>query len=239
MLRDLLRHATGAHRVASSRTVSELPTYQIAFWPDGWDLSPDGSVRLLDTHLTAEARRWYALADRNGFRGDGRRAMSVFGVFVPRAIVDFADHWFPSERVASVAVQLVAGEWIAERRRGLLAAPDRALSECARAWRGSRHEPRMDGAGVETLIADLLRNCIGEGLVPDADYQLRVRSEQGYGIPLYRCTLDARLDSYALDSAREVLAAALLPWNRAVARGGVTALLIELEAGSVRRTRAA
>lgn len=236
MLRDLLLFRFGPGPDNATSLVVGLPPYQVALWPDGWDLEPGGRVLVGDTHAMAEARRWYALADRNRSRGDGRRLMSLHGIFVPRGIVDLADRYFPSERVASVAVQLIAGEWIEERRRRMLATPVRTLADRSLSWRGSRHEPGMDGKGVQTLIEDLIRTCIGERLIPDAEYRVRVHAERGYGIVGHRCLLDVCLDRYAANKVLEMLEVALVPWNRAVARDGATSLLIELGSGSTHRS---
>ncbi len=235
MLRDFLRVPDAFGHSAAATLVAALPPYQVAFWPDGWDLEPDGSVLVRDTHMMAEARRWYALADRNRSREDGRRVMSILGIFVPRAIVDLADRCFTSEQVASVAVQLIAGEWIAERRRRLLEKPVQTLGERTLSWRGSRYDAEMDPDCIRSLIEDLIRTSVEERLIPDAGYRVRVRREHGYGIAGHRCVLDVCLDRYAADRVLEVLAAALVPWNRAVARDGAAALLIELEAGASRR----
>jgi hypothetical protein len=221
-------------RRAGARLVGDLPAYQVAFWPDGWEVLPDGQVLLRDTHAVAEARRWYALADRNGARESAPRTMAVHGVFVPRAIVDLAGRRFPREAVASVAVQLVAGEWIRERRRQLLAAPTAALAERALAWCGSRHRPGMDEAGVRLLIERLLALCIGERLLPDVDYSLAVRPADGYGIRCYFCSVRVRLESYACKRVQDVLDAAMIPWNRAVVRHGTAAKIISLEVRSGR-----
>lgn len=228
MLRDLLPAPFGSDRRARSARVADLPPYQVALWPDGWNLEGDGRVLVQDTHAMAEARRWYALADRNRSRDDGRRVMSLLGIFVPRAIVDLADRCFPSEQVASVAVQLIAGNWIAERRRLLLESPERTLAERSLAWQGSRHEPGMDGGRVQALVEGLIRTCVNERLIPDARYRVRVQCEGGYGIVAHRCVLDVGLDRYAADKVLEVLRAALVPWNRAATRDDGATLVLAL-----------
>jgi len=232
-LRETLFNAFAPSRRAAERLVCALPAYQIAFWPDGWERFGDGQVAVRDTHAMAEARRWYALAERNRAR-EARRTMAVHGVFVPRAIVDMAGRRFPTEAVASVAVQLVAGEWVRERRRQLLAAPAAALAEQALAWCGSRHRPGLDEEGVRLLVGDLLALCVGERLLPDAMYNLAVRRADGYGVRCYSCRIRVWLESYACKRVEEVLDIALIPWNRAVPRHGTAAKIISLEVQSGR-----
>jgi hypothetical protein len=226
---DLLRAPPGPDRAAAWALVSRLPAYQIALWPDGWELDEGGGVWVWDTHAMAEARRWYGLAERNRSREDARRVMSMHGVFVPRAIVDLAGRRFSSEQAASVAVKMIACEWVSERRCRFLEAPERALAERSLSWRGSRHEPDIGLDRVRELIEEVIRICVGEHLIPNAGYHVGVRSRQGYGVGGYRCLLDACLDRDAAARVLEVLRAALVPWNRAVVRGGASARLIEIE----------
>lgn len=232
MFRKLLSRTRKLDRSAAASLVSKLPAYQIALWPDGWDLDPGGGVLVRDTHGMAEARRWYALADRNGSRDDGRRVMSVHGIFVPRAIVDLADRRFLSEEVASVAVQLIAGEWIAERRRCLLQAPERTLLERSLSWRGSRYEPDMDAPGVRALVEELIRTAVAGRFIPGTDYRVRVHTLDGYGIVAYRCLVTASLDQHAVAEVLDVLGAALVPWNRVLIRDAVAVSQIGLEIGA-------
>jgi len=236
MLRNLLLASFGSGSSSAAVLVAGLPPYQVAFWPDGWDLEADGSVLVRDTHTMAEARRWYRLADRNRPRGHGRRLMSLHGIFVPRAIVDLADRRFPSERVASVAVQLIAGEWVEERRRRMLATPRRILAERSLSWSGSRYEPGMDGESVRMLVEDLIDSCADERLIPDVEYRVRVHAEGGYGILCHRCSVYASLDRYAANEVLEALRAALVPWNRGLVRSGCATRLIELDLGCMHRS---
>lgn len=235
MLREaLLTRFSPAYCVAAG-LLSDLPAYQVALWPDGWDLEPDGSVRVRDTHAMAEARRWYLLADRNRARDDASRVMALHGIFVPRPIVDMAQRRFPSERVASVAMQLVAGDWIKLRRRQLLESPNASLVDRSLGWSGSRHDSELGEGCLLARVGELLRACIAERLIPDADYSVGIRAGRGYGITGYRCSLEVRLDPCERARVREVLLCALLPWNRAVVRDGVSCLLIEIgRAGGAR-----
>jgi len=233
-LRETLLSPFAPGRRATARLLGALPAYQIAFWPDGWEVFGDGQVAVRDTHAMAEARRWYTLAERNGARDEARRTMAMHGVFVPRTIVDMAGRRFPSEAVASVAVQLVAGEWIRERRRELLAAPAAALAERGLAWCGSRHRPGLDEDGIRLLVGDLLALCVDERLLPDAVYSLVVRRADGYGVCCYSCRIRVSLESYACRQVEEILDTALIPWNRAVSRHGAAARIISLEVQSGR-----
>jgi hypothetical protein len=212
--------------------VQSLPTYQVALWPDGWELLADGAVRVRDTHAMAEARRWYALADRNQSREDARRVMTMHGIFVPRVVVDLAERRFASEQVASVALEMIAGDWVRQRRRQLLAAPEATMAVRGLGWTGSRYAPDLDIHRIMTLLLGLVRDCIAERLIPDADYGVAVRPEGGYGIPAWRCTLTVGLESWARERVREALTAALIPWNRAVVRDGCRAPVVAVEVRS-------
>ena len=228
MLRHLLPASVVPARRDAATLISGLPAYQIALWPDGWVLETNGSVLIQDTHAMAEARRWYALADRNKARENGRRLMSMLGIDVPRVILDLSNRRFPSQQVASVAVQLVAREWVEQRRRQLLQAPKRALLERSICWRGSRHAPEMESETVAALIRGLIRVCVGERLIPDASYLVRVCPRNGYGILAYRCELHVDLDRQMAAKVLDVLGTALVPWNRVVARDGGSVPLIGL-----------
>lgn len=220
-----------ARREATAR-VRRLPPYQVALWPDGWDLLADGAVQVRDTHAMAEARRWYALADRNQSREDVRRVMGLHRIFVPRAVVDLAERRFASEEVASVAFEMIAGDWVRQRRRQLLAAPEATLAARGLGWAGSRYAPGLDPQGIAILLRGLLRDCIAERLIPDAQYGVAVRTDGGYGIPAWRCTLTVGLESWARERVREALTAALIPWNRAVVRDGRAAPVMAVEVRS-------
>lgn len=218
----------------ASRIVAVLPAYQIALWPDGWVLGPSGEVSVRDTHAMAEARRWYALADRGAGRPQMDRTMRLYGTFVPRPVVALAGQSFPSESVASVAVQLVAGDWIAQRRQQLLAAPDEAIRAGALGWTGSRH---VADPGIETMTAwvmQVMADCIREGLIPAAGSDLMVRPDDGFGIRGYRCLITVDLDGATRARYRDAIQTALVPWNRAVVRDGAVHPPVKVEVRSLR-----
>lgn len=229
--------AGAAARRAAAESVRALPAYRVALWPDGWVLDADGGVRVVDTHAMAEARRWFDMAGRTTGGGGRRgltpaeqcRAMRLLGVYVPPAVVALSGRRFASEQVASVALQLIAGDWIGERRRALLAQPERALAEHACAWQGSRHHCPATADAAEALLREALDACIAEGLVPRARYRLASRCEDGYGLRRWRCCVEVNLDPYARARAREALNTALIPWNRAVSRDGLPMPLITLD----------
>jgi hypothetical protein len=237
LLRQLLLGRSVAPRSTACALIAGLPAYQVALWPDGWELHPDGAVTIRDTHAMAEARRWYRLAERNRAQDDARRVMAMHRVFVPRAVVDMADRRFPSEQVASVALQMVAGDWIRDRRRQLLAAPEGALEARALGWSGSRHDPKLVPDRLLRLLGDLIRTCVSEGLVPDADYRVEVDANDGYGVVGYRCRVAVSLDPYACGRVGDILRTALVPWNRAVVREDAPVSLIGLEVSSRRAGR--
>lgn len=214
----------------AARVIAALPPYQVALWPDGWEHLEDGGVLIRDTDAMAEARRWYRLAEHNrGLRSMGP-AMRLHGTFVPRAIVELSRLRFATARAASVAVQLVAGDWVAQRRAELLRAPARALRERDRAWSGSRSGDPRDEASLIELVSDLLTQCVAEGLIPRAAYRLRVRRDDGFGVGGFRCILEVWLDPYARARLADALASALVPWNRAVMRDARPYPLIGVEA---------
>lgn len=215
-------------RDAAEALIDRLPAYQVALWPDGWELFPDGGVRVCDTHAMAEARRWHALAERNHAGARGRRLMALHGI-VPSGVVELAGRRFASEQAASVAMHLVAGDWIRRRRRELRAAACEALAARALAWSGSRHAAAQDAESVSALIAELVRACAAERLIPDAHYRIGVRADDGYGLTLWRCCLRVALDPYARTRVAEILALALIPWNRAVVRDGAAVPIVAVE----------
>jgi hypothetical protein len=229
----LIRADSGIGRegslVPAERIVAGLPPYQIAFWPDGWMLGRNGDVLVRDTHAMAEARRWYAMADRASVELRMDRTMRLHGTFVPRPIVALAGQRFPSEAVASVAAQLVARDWIAQRRQQLLDAPGEAVRLLSLGWSGSRYEADLDADALAVCVRSLLDECAREGLIPKASYGLRLRAEDGFGLRGYRCLIRTGLDSYAAARAREAIQAALVPWNRAVVRDGGAHPLIKVE----------
>ena len=228
-VRGRRRRAQGED-AAAARVIAALPPYQVALWPDGWEHLEDGGVRVRDTDAMAEARRWYRLAQRNRGLGAMGPAMRLHGTFVPRAIVDLSRLRFATARAASVAVQLVAGDWVAQRRAELLRAPVRALEERDRAWSGSRSGDLLDEVSLIELVSELLRQCMAEGLIPKAAYRLRVQRDDGFGVCGFRCIIEVWLDPYARTRLADALASALVPWNRAVMRDARPYPLIGVEA---------
>ncbi len=246
ILRTQSLRTSSATRRAAVAAINALPAYRIALWPDGWVLEPDGAVRVVDTHAMAEARRWFEMAQSasSGVRrrpltaAEQARAMRLLGVYVPPAVVSLSGRRFSSEQVASVALQLVAGDWIGERRRRLLAQPERALAEHARAWQGSRHQCPANADAAEALLHGALEACISEGLLPPARYRVVSRCEDGFGLRRWRYAVEVNLDPYARARAREALDAALIPWNRAVIRDGTPMPLITLDVRAANSHRA-
>jgi len=217
---------------AAAEVVAGLPAYQVALWPDGWELSADGTVTVRDTHAMAEARRWYELARRNRAGWVPGPALAMHGVFIPPAILDLAGRTFASEQAASVAVQLVAGDWVSRRRAQLLRSAGVALAERKGAWTGSRHGPELDKGGVLALVTNLLGLCVTEGLIPPACYELKIRRDDGFGVCGYRIRVETLLEPYARARIGDLLATALIPWNRAVGRDTGASLVISLEVGA-------
>ncbi|WP_296806338.1 hypothetical protein [Thiocapsa sp.] len=229
----LKRSVSAASAGRSSDTaaclVAALPAYQVALWPDGWVIGPGGGVAVRDTHAMAEARRWYVLADRAAGAPRMDRTMRLYGTFVPRPVVALAGQRFPSESVASVALQLVAGDWIAQRRQQLLAAPDEAIRARWLGWTGSRHTADPGTDAIAMCVMEVLADCLREGLIPTTGSDLRVRPDDGFGIRGYRCLITVDLDSSARVRFREVIQTALVPWNRAVVRDCAAHPLIKVE----------
>jgi len=237
-LRGVRRGRLGrlADAQAAADAIAALPAYQVALWPDGWLLEADGAIRVRDTHEMAEARRWLQMAARNA-AGRSRQAMAdtevartmrLHGVFVPRAVIDMAGRRFLSEQVASVALSLVAGEWISERRHALRLSPEPALAMHALAWSGSRHTGAPDADAARSLLQEVLAQCIDEGLVPRARYRLGCRADDGYGIRCCQCCVQMDLDRDARARVQDVLSTALIPWNRAVIRNGRAAPVLSV-----------
>jgi hypothetical protein len=213
----------------AARIVAELAPYQVALWPDGWEHLDDGGVLVRDTDAMAEARRWYRLAERNRGLGAMDPAMRLHGAFVPRPILAMSRQRFASPQVASVAVQLVAREWVATRRAELLRAPVRALRERDQTWSGSRSGEALDCESLKLVLAKLLEQCASERLIPRAAYRFRVQRDDGYGVEGFRCVIEVWLDLYARSRLAEALAVGLVPWNRAVMRDGRPHPLIGVE----------
>lgn len=198
--------------------IAGLPPYQVALWPDGWEDLEGGGVLVRDTDAMAEARRWYRLAERNrGGRAMGP-AMRLHGTFVPRAIVDLSRLRFATAQAASVAVQLMAGDWVTQRRAELLRAPARALRERDQAWSGSRSTELFDERSLGGLVSELLEQCMLEGLIPKVAYGLSIQRDTGFGVTGFRCILEVRLDPYERNRLADALGSVLAPWNRAVSR---------------------
>jgi hypothetical protein len=213
----------------ATRVVAQLPAYQVALWPDGWEQLDDGAVLVRDTDAMAEARRWYRLAERNRGLVAMDPAMRLHGAFVPRPILAMSRHRFASAQVASVAVQLVAGDWVATRRAELLRAPVRALRERNQTWSGSRSREPLDREGLAAVLRDLLAQCAAERLIPRAAYRLRVLGDDGFGIGGFRCIVEVWLDPYVRTRLADALSTGLVPWNRVVTRDGRPHPLIGVE----------
>jgi hypothetical protein len=213
----------------TERLIEDLPAYRVAFWPDGWVLDEQGGVLLRDTHETAEARRWYALAGNGRMRENACRVMSLHGIYVPRSIVDLAGRRFVSESVASVAVRLVAGEWVEARRRALVEKAEQTLRHARLAWSGSRYGRDLDGEEIDRLLQRALALCVAEGLIPDARYRFSHQRGNGYGIPVHRCTVEIPMEGDERARVAEAVGAALIPWNRAVIRDGACVPLIAVD----------
>lgn len=175
-----LRLARGwlEHRADASQAlgrVERLPLYQIALWPDGWEWGRGQSLIVRETHEMAEARRWYAMAARNGAVVPGRpsptrsRTMHLYGIGVPSEILGLVGRRFASEQAASVAIRLIASDWVEQRRRMLARDPARMLALQAQTWSGSCHGSLAEPAELCPLVLRLLDLCIAEGLLPAAE----------------------------------------------------------------------
>lgn len=235
----LLRLVCSARlRAAAGDALRSLPAYRVALWPDGWECRADGSILVRDTDAMAEARRWYALADRNHGHIPLDRVMRLHGTFVPRSILSLGTHRFASESVASVAVLLVAGDWVRQRRRQLIADAPRALLDRALCWSGSRSDEGQDTGLLGRQVQGLIAQCERERMIPRVRHRVRLQSKDGFGLRGYRCIVEVDLDPYARRCFAEALAVALIPWNRAVVRDGRPCTLIEVETQSFRRADA-
>lgn len=276
------RPTAHAHRDAAA-LIAALPAYQVALWPDGWELDA-GAVLIRETHAMAEARRWYQSRDRrlrsraarlptrlpvsaagpdSGVAPDGDtgadpktdlgvdldttrasrigigpgsatapgldRTMRLHGVFVPRPVVALAGQRFATEAAASVALQLIAGDWIAAQRQALLAAPRAALALRAHAWCGSRHRQLASSEQVAALIAELIGACVQEGLAAPAACRVQVRADAGFELHTWRCRISADLDPADCARLQAALDLALIPWNRALIRDGAPTLLLRAQ----------
>jgi hypothetical protein len=234
--RSLFRSRSSA-RQAAERSIAALPVYRVALWPDGWVLHADGSVDVVDTHAMAEARRWFTMAQRASETTGRRpltsaeqcRAMRLLGVYVPPEVVALSGRRFVSEQAVSVALQLIAADWIRERRRQLLSKPEQSLAEQAHAWRGSRHACPVSVEAADALLRSALDACVAEGLMPPVRYRLVSRCEDGFGLRRWHCAVEVNLDPYARARVRDALDTALIPWNRSVIRDGIPMPLITLD----------
>jgi len=228
-LRKRLFWRASSGRLTAVAAVAGLPAYQVALWPDGWDLGEDGSVLVRDTHLMAEARRWHDLARRNGSRGSLSSALAMHGLLIPPAILELTRRRFPSEQVASVAVTLVAADWVKQRRAQLLRTAEAALAERACAWTGSRHGAGMNAEALACLVRDALQWCLMEDLIPRADYGVRIRCDDGWGLCRHRVCVAVALETGARTRVAEILSLALIPWNRAAGSGAGPQPMIHVE----------
>lgn len=213
-----------AERARADRIVASLPLYQVALWPDGWEHAEDGGVIVRDTHEIAEARRWYQMAERNGAgqsqsRGpQAAKTMRLHGIGVPRSLVELSGRRFASEQAASVAMRLVASDWIEQRRRMLAENPCRLLALRAQTWSGSRHRRFDDGNAVQGLLRWLVGLCVAEHLTPAARFRLDVRADDGYGLKGWRCRVRVDLDETQCQAVGDAIRLALIPWNRQALR---------------------
>jgi len=247
--------ATRAGAAQARRHVERLPLYQIALWPDGWELTGEGALLVRDTHEMAEARRWYAMAAQNGALEPGQlsstssRTMRLYGIGVPSALLALAGRRFASEQAASVAIRLVASDWLEQRRQMLARDPARMLALQSRTWCGSRHGSLIEPSELRRLLPRLLDLCVAEGLAPALALQAdpvaharrgaetavghdrftEVRVDDGYGLTTWHCRIWVNLDQRSPESIAEVLELALIPWNRAVLRDGRPWRLLQVE----------
>lgn len=232
------RGRSGARRLAdqeqAARTVASLPLYQVALWPDGWELAEDGSVTVRETHEMAEAQRWYAMARRHGAPQEASsgqaaaKAMRMHGLEVPPGLIALIGRRFASEQVASVAVRLVAGDWVMRRQRRLLQHPIQALALREQTWAGSRYPEIDDAEALQRLLCELFALCVSEELVPETEVSVQVRADDGFGIRGWRCRLCTDLKPHRRAAVQEHLEIALIPWNRQVVSDGRAWALIAL-----------
>ena len=101
-----------------------------------------------------------------------------------------------------------------------------------RRTRHAVHDPELDTGGVLALVTDLLGLCVSEGLIPRVCYDLKIRRDDGFGVCGYRVRLETLLEPYARARIGDLLATALIPWNRAVGRDTGASLVISLEVGA-------
>ena len=223
------RRNAGVRNSRPARLLTKLPPYQIALWPDGWQLEADGRVRLRDTHAIAEARRWYATADERGAIHRSEKTLRALGMYIPRSVIALSGRLFGSELAASVAVQLVAGAWVSERRRQLLSAPHTALAEQQGCWTGSRHRGPLPIVEIKKVLCQLIAICVAEDLIPRLAYGVEVRKNDSFGVPALLTSVHAPLVPHQIGPVRETLMTALIPWNRAMALKGATTFAIGVE----------
>lgn len=250
LARGLLAQRSGA-AVHALHRIECLPLYQVALWPDGWELIDAETVLVRDTHEMAEARRWYAMAARNSAVRGGRlsatsaRTMRLHGIGIPSPLLALVGRRFVSEQAASVAVRLVASDWVEQRRRMLIGDAARMLRLQSLTWCGSRYGSLLGPADLSRLVLRLLALCIEEGLLPmlraEVDVAARrralachepitdVRVEDGYGLTTWHCRVRAGFDRPSLGPIAEILTLALIPWNRSVLRDERPWQLLQVE----------
>ncbi|MBK5931570.1 hypothetical protein [Halochromatium salexigens] len=233
----------GSRHARALERVRQLPAYQVALWPDGWDFMMTEGLLVRETHEMAEARRWYAMAARNGVPRSGRlatptaRTMGLYGIGFPEPILDLVGRQFASEQAASVAVRLIAGEWVEQRRRMLAQNPIDVFALQQQTWCGSRHPPPIHSTDLCRLAHRLLELCATEGLLPPLDAEVDARVDTGYGLATWYCQVKVGLrqarSRYGSRLWREpiveTLELALIPWNRAVLRDGRAWRLLRVE----------
>lgn len=259
----LARGWLAARRGASKALdcVERLPLYQVALWPDGWEWTSGQTLIVRETHEMAEARRWYAMAARNGAHKSVRlsstcsRTMRLYGVGVPAEILELVGRRFTSEQAASVAIRLIASNWVEQRRKMLARDPAHMLALQMRTWSGSCHGSLSGPAELRRLVLRLLGLCIAEGLLPlpetlgdhgmgqnasadsgeqpigPAAARADVRVDDGYGLATWHCRVTVVLDQDCPGPGpiAEALQLALIPWNRTVLRDERPWRLLQVE----------
>lgn len=253
--------ATRSNALQAKGRLERLPLYQIALWPDGWEWTGAQTLIVRETHEMAEARRWYAMAARNGALKSGRlsstrsRTMRLYGVGVPAEILELVGRRFASEQAASVAIRLIASDWVEQRRNLLRRDPARMLALQMRTWSGSCHGSLTEPVELGRLVLELLRLCVAEGILSlaetlgdhgsslyvldhagdqtteQATARADVRVDDGYGLATWYCRVTVNLDQHwpGPGSIAEALELALIPWNRAVLRDDRPWRLLQVE----------
>jgi hypothetical protein len=153
-------------------------------------------------------------------------------MYIPQSIIDLSGRRFGSELAASVAVQLVAGAWVSERRRCLLAAPRAALSEQSGCWTGSRHRETLLIPDIKEILCQVMAACAEEALIPRVAYAIEVHDNDSFGVHGLLTSVQGPLARHQLGEVREALLTALIPWNRAIFLKGATTFVIGVEVRS-------